>query len=139
MEAQKPHEIINRCLEARWELTQYPAVESFLIERVAQFPDDDFCSQSREALQLGAGYAYLHKNEIKELEAIFTGFFTTRPQNRYRDPASVEIERKSIVVAALELLESGTLPELEACIDTYEVEAASAFVEGYLRTIDGLQ
>jgi hypothetical protein len=135
MEYRQPHEIANRLLEARLELHANLALETELIERIAELPEDDFCHTARESFQMGAGYAWQQREaEEPALEDIFATYFATQPQNRYLDYEVVELERKTISKAALELLETGETPTLESHIDPYRVEAAAAFTEGYLIT-----
>ena len=114
MEHRKPHEIANRLLEARLEMrvSANLALETALIERTSELPEDNFCHFARETLQ----------------------FFATQPRNRYLNHEVAELERKVVAEAAQQLLETGEMPELEGHIDAYRVEAAAAFIEGYLIT-----
>lgn len=141
MEHSNPREIISRSLEARHNIRQHLALETVLVERIAELPEDDFCSTEVESLQLGAGYAQ-HLHELGELyapmhagiddsEAILEAFFATRPRNRYLYEHEVAEHRKQIHEAVI-------TPDLELPdhIDPYEVSAASRFLEGYLTVVE---
>ena len=123
---------MSRLFEARHELRQHLALETSLIERICELPEDDFCHSARESFQLGAGYAYLQRGTDTPFETVFTAFFATQPQNRYLDPEAVSLARKEIADAALEFLETGEMPTIENHIDIYQVEASAAFTEGYV-------
>ena len=137
MEYPKPREIISRSLEARHNIRQHLALETTIVERIAELPEDDFCSTDVESLQLGAGYAqYLHESgELHDsieagneyTEAILEAFFAMRPRNRYLYVHEVAEHHKQIHEAVV-------TPELELSdhIDPYEVSAARSFLEGYL-------
>ena len=123
---------LSRLFEARHELRQYILLETALIERTDQLPEDDFCHIARESFQLGAGYAYLQREtDDISLETVFEAYFATQPRNKYPDPEVVTLEKKVISEAAMRLLETGKIPELESHIDIYQVEASAAFAEGY--------
>lgn len=125
----------SRLFEARHELREHLALETALIERICDLPEDDFCHSARECFQLGAGYAYLQREASDiSLENIFEAFFSTQPRNKYLDQEVVAFRQKEISEAALELLETGEMPKVESHIDIYQVEASAAFVEGYLIT-----
>lgn len=126
---------LSRLFEARHELRQYIALETALIERTGQLPEDDFCRTARESFQLGAGYAYLcREQQDLSLENVFEAYFATQPRNRYLDPEVVMLERKKVSEVALEFLKTGEMPEVERHVDIYQVEASAAFTEGYLLT-----
>lgn len=137
MEYSKPHEIINRTLEARHNIRHLSALEAALIERIAELPEDDFCRSDMESLQLGAGYAQiLHdKGELfdptecgSEYSAmILDAFFAMRPRNRYLHDYEIAEHHKQIHEAVVSA-DMG----LADSIDPYEVSAASTFLEGYL-------
>lgn len=135
MEHQKPHEIAHRLLEARHDLRANLILETTLIERIAELPEDDFCHFSREAFQMGAGYAY-QQREVEDVsfDDVLATFFATRPRNRYLDPEVVEAERSTVNQAAFWLLETGEMPQLESHVDPYQVEAVAAFAEGFMVT-----
>lgn len=133
MEHRQPHEIANRLLEARAALRSHITLEKLLIERISDLPEDDFCHTAREAFQMGAGYAYQQRGHRGiSLEDVFVTFFALQPHNRYLDPEVIELERKKVSHAALQFLETGTMPESEGHMDPYQVEAAAAFTEGYM-------
>ncbi|MEO5499145.1 MAG: hypothetical protein ABIR46_01440 [Candidatus Saccharimonadales bacterium] len=137
MEYTKPHEIINRCFEARHNLRNHLALETMLIERIAELPEDDFCHFAREAFQIGTGYAQMLHEDSKLFDPsgydsdytakILEGFFEIRPRNRYLRDYQILEYRKQIY-------EGVVSPELELPdhLDPYEVSAASHFLEGYL-------
>lgn len=137
MEYSKPHEIINRTLEARHNIRHHPALETALIERIAGLPEDDFCRSDIESLQLGAGYAQLLHDEGALFDpgecgseysaVVLDAFFAMRPRNRYLHDHEVAEHRKQIHEA---VVSPGVgLPDP---IDPYEVSAARTFLEGYL-------
>lgn len=144
MEHAKPHEIVNRLFEARDELRTHIAIETALIERISELPEDDYCSTSRECFQMGAGYASLQAKATEQsvesfaytssqpLDEILTAFFATQPQNRYLDLEEINRERKMISDAALALMQTGEAPEIHPSIDPFRVAAAAAFAEGYI-------
>lgn len=142
METSKPREIISRSLEARHNIRQYLALETSLIERIAELPEDDFCRTDIESLQLGAGYAqHLHENGsldtiatdagIDYTETVMGAFFAMRPRNRYLHEHEIAEHRKQVHEAVI-------TPELELPehIDPYEVTAARMFLEGYVRVAE---
>ena len=135
MEYRKPHEIANQLHEARLELRAMAnlPLETTLMKRIAELPEDDFCNFARESMQMGAGFAQLQRDEGNiSSDDIFAMFFATQPQNRYVDYETVSLQRRSVIQIATELLESGNLPECDSYMDTYEVEAAAAFAEGFM-------
>lgn len=137
MEYKKPHEIINQCFEARHNLRKHLTLETMLIERIAQLPEDDYCCQDAEYYQIGAGYAQMLHEHGSTVDPsgynsnytanILEGFFATRPRNRYLHDYHVLEHQKQIYENVLS-------PKLELPdhIDPYEVSAARLFVEGYL-------
>ena len=137
MEIAKPHEIINRCFEARDNFRKIIALETMIIERISQLPEDDYCCQDAESYQIGAGYAQLHHedqfnidmpgNENDSIANILNGFFDTRPKNRYLNDFQVSYYRKLIYDGVVS--PDVTIPDH---IDPYEVSAAKLFVEGYI-------
>src|SRR5687768_5639031 len=97
MEYRQPHEIANQLFEARMALRTYPALETALIERISELPEDDFCHMARETFQMGAGYAFQQRDfGPKTAEDMLATFFATQPRNRYLDSETVELERKTI-------------------------------------------
>ena len=141
MEQPKPRELISLSLSARHNIRQHLALETALIERIAELPEDDFCRTDIESLQLGAGYAqYLQEGEELQVltdtgddytRMILEAFFAMRPRNRYLYEHEVTEHRKQIHRAVL--TSEAELPEH---IDPYEVSAARAFLEGYLMTAE---
>lgn len=133
MEHRQPHEIANRLLEARVSLRSHIALETTLLERIGELPEDDFCHFARETFQMGAGYAYHQRHEaMTTIEDAFSIFFATQPRNRYLDHEVVVLEEKRVALAALQFVETGAMPDLESHIDPYQVEAAAAFTEGFM-------
>jgi hypothetical protein len=141
METSKPRELISRSLEARHTIRQHLSLETALIERIAELPEDDFCSTDIESLQLGAGYAQLLYEQGERhgtadagpdaTEAIIEAFFAMRPRNRYLHEHEVAEHHKQVHEAVV-------TPELELPehLDPYEVSAASLFMEGYLKVAE---
>lgn len=135
MENIPPYTLINRCLDARQDLRRHRTLEAMLRHRIAQLPEDDFCSEDVEFFQLGAGYAHLRCadtdtcdiNDSKEMTAtILDAFFAMRPRNRYLDEHKV-LENRKLVHEAV--LSRGT--RTSQSTDPFEVSAATRFLEGY--------
>ena len=138
METNQQVSRFSHLLEARHELRQHLALETALIERISELPEEDFCHHPREALALGAGYAYLTKDEETPDEQgihIFSAFFALQPRNKYLDPEVVRSQREMIIKAALDSLDS-ELPELDPAINPYTVRELTAFIEGFVMTRD---
>jgi hypothetical protein len=132
MEYRKPQEIASQLLESRDELRTDLALETALIERINELPEEDFCHDARLNLQLGAGYAHVRRNEETSLDEVFATFFATQPQFRYLNQDVIEVQRQTVVEAVLSLMSGSEMPQLEDHIDVYQIEACAAFVEGYL-------
>lgn len=135
MEYKKPREITSELLRARDQLRSHLELETALIARTAELPEEDFCHDARHSFQLGAGCAYLKQHEEMTLDDVFAVYFDTQPQNRYIEREVIELERKRIAEAALNLLDNCEMPKTEDGIDPFQTESSAAFVEGYLLTV----
>lgn len=139
METERRLSPLSRLFEARHELRQHLALETALIERITELPEDDFCRSAREAMSLGAGYAYLcSENETSEDQwlHVFNAFFDLQPHNRYQDPYIARENNEKTVKAALDWLGSDETPEIDPAVNQHTVESLVAFIEGFMMTRD---
>lgn len=138
METDKRVSPLSLLFEARHELRQHLALETVLIERICELPEDDFCHDAREAMSLGAGYAYLHLEDDAEDQwiHIFSVFLDLQPRSRYQDEAFTREKNEKIIKAALDWLDNDEPPEMDPAVNQYTVEALVAFIEGFVITRD---
>lgn len=136
MEPDKRLSPLSLLFEARHELRTHLALETALIELTAELPEDDFCHQAREALQLGAGYAYQRRETADdgELDHLVDAFFATQPRNRYQD--TQDLQQRHLYPALLYRRYQRIVGELHPAIDPYTVEALAAFIDGFEITRD---
>lgn len=137
MEYQPRLSPLSRLFEARIELTNHLALETALIERVHELPEDDFCHNAREALALGAGYAYLKKDVVNQENNdvhVFLAFFATKPRNRYLDQMSVRRNQQALIKAVADKMNGHGQNTVDETVDPYEIEELEAFMDGYAIT-----
>ena len=129
----------SHLLEARHELRQHLVLETTLIERISELPEEDFCQNIREALALGAGYASVLRDQEADDDQwlhVFSTFFALQPRNRYLDPEHVRQQQGVIIKAALDGLDNGRFPEIDPAINHYTIMELAAFIEGFTMTRD---
>ena len=128
---------LSLLFEARLELRKHIALETTLIEKICELPEDDFCHNARESMSLGAGYAYTQLDEADSENQwihVFTAFLDLQPCNRYLDEATVRASNEKIIKAALDWLDSDEPPEIDPSVNQYVVEGLVAFIEGFTVT-----
>lgn len=125
----------SQLLEARHELRQHIALETALMEHISELPEEDFCQNAREAVALGAGYAYLHRG-ADSTEHVFSAFFALQPKNKYLDPDVVRSEQEIIIKAVLDGSDTEEFPVIDPAIDHYKVQELAAFIVGFVVTRD---
>ena len=133
MEYLKPHELCNRYFDARAELRQCSTIETVLIERIGELPEDDYCHHARESMQLGAGYALIAHQEgcvgyVTDMQHVFAAYFAVQPQNRYLSEEAYRHQQLTTIEAAMKHLED---IQLEPHEDPHDAAALAAFFEGY--------
>lgn len=130
---------LSLLFEARHELRKHLALETVLIEKICELPEDDFCHDAREAMTLGAGYAYLQKDRDPGEDQwihVFAAFLALQPRSRYADPDVIREQHEKIIKAALDWFDSPEPPEIDPAVNQYTVEALVAFIEGFMITRD---
>lgn len=128
---------LSHLFEARHELRKHLVLETALIEQICELPEDDFCHQAREAMALGAGYAYLQKDKEPGEDQwihVFTAFFALQPRHRYEDPEVTRARQEEIIKAALDWYDSTEEPNIDPHINQYTVEGLAAFINGFVMT-----
>lgn len=127
--------------EARHELRRHLALETSLIERIAQLPEDDFRHHTRESYQLGAGFAYMTSSldepalpllDIATVSYVSEAYFAVMPRNRYIDESTLKQAHDALASAVLDSILQQDILKRSINVDPYEHEALEAFVEGYL-------
>lgn len=107
-------------LEARLALRKHKALDAAIITRVCELPEEDFCDNSRESFQLGAGYAYMKLGDeerewfdtksgplprttmnAEHLLDAFDKYFAIQPSNRSLPMDEAEQIQKEIMFAVL--------------------------------------
>lgn len=130
--------------EARHRLRTHLAVETQLLQRTDQLPEDDFCHFSRESLQLGAGFAWLQAEsdafpeEDEILPVAIEAFLSSRPKNRHLDEETRQAESAAFTETLLKRLDNSEEGVVPPFLSPYEIEAAEAFVDGYLTVYTSL-
>lgn len=128
---------LSLLFEARHELRTHLVLETALIGRINEFPEDDFCHNARESMSLGAGYAYtqLHRDSSEDQWFhVFSTFFAMQPRNKYSDEAGEREVGGKVIKAALDWLDRKEPPEIDPNINQYTVEELVAFIEGFMMT-----
>lgn len=132
--------------KARNRLREESDMESLILERVAQLPEETSRHFARESFQYGAGYGLLcaeieldddvfTSNDSGELAlspTITSAFFDTLARNRHLDPRIVSEYKESLSYLVARAYENYVIMPLPPVIDAYQFEAFIAFIEGYL-------
>lgn len=143
---------ISLLFEARHELRKHLALETKLIECIDALPEDDFCHHARESLQLGAGYALLRLShdlgftientrtaiDPESLRNAHATYFSIQPRNKYEPEDEAQERHKHLSDASLVRTYNRPRLDIEARVDPYELNALTAFTDGYIIVIDEL-
>jgi hypothetical protein len=137
METPKRVSPLSLLIEARHELRSHLALETTLMQRISELPEDNFCHHARESLAYGAGYAHTEfaRNEAEDQWChVFSAYFALQPRNKYLDEAVVRETNERVIKAALDWLDNDDMPVIDPDINQYTVEGLVAFVEGFAMT-----
>lgn len=139
MTAERRGPSLSHIYEARLELRKHLVLETVLMERSYELPEESDFLDAPKAMAIGAGYAYtqLEKPETEDRWLhVFTVFFETRPRNHHMNENVVRETNEKIIKTALDWLGNDEPPEIDPSIDPYVVEELVAFIEGFTITRD---